>query len=155
MPSSQISFPVISKKGIELPLVVPGNGDYPIYAITDGTSKRGYKTLSITGSTVTLSANGALLNSFVSDAAYKIPISAAGSVAWSMPDNLPTADTVVTLKKNGTDIGTITYNAGFATYTYVFTAEVSFNTADVLSFVMQATADATWIGGWTIYGIYL
>ena len=155
MPSNQNAFPVISEKGIELSLLVPESGDYPLYAMADGTTNRAFNTLSITGSTITLSADGALLNSFVSDAPYRIPINAAGSVAWSMPDNLPTVDTVITIKKGNTSIGTITYHAGFGTFTYAFAVEVSFNTVDVLSFVMQTPADATWIGGWTIKGIYL
>jgi hypothetical protein len=41
MPNNQNEFPVVSQKGNERPIITPSTGDYPLYALADGTTARG------------------------------------------------------------------------------------------------------------------
>ena len=62
-------------------------------------------------------------------------------------DVAPTGAIVVTLKKNGTTIGTINFAASSTIPTFTFTTAQSFNgTTDELTFTAPAVADATFAG---------
>lgn len=72
-----------------------------------------------------------------------LPVGLVGSI-FTLTVN-PTATTVWTLKKNGTPIGTITFNtSGIPTISFV--NAISFAPIDQLTIVAQATADATAAG---------
>lgn len=73
--------------------------------------------------------------------------------AFTLPQNLTfslasatanaTASTTITLKKNGSSIGTIVFALGASTGTFTFSAAVSFAVGDVFTIEGPATADAT------------
>lgn len=74
------------------------------------------------------------------------PVGLSGSQARC--DIAPTADTVLTMKKQTTGgvvstIGTITFLAGVKTGTFSFTSAVTFASGEVLNVVNQAVHDAT------------
>lgn len=71
-----------------------------------------------------------------------LPASLTGSQGKSVAAN-PSADYVVTLYKNGSSIGTVTFNNGASTVSFSFASQVSFAEGDVISAVGQATADGT------------
>lgn len=81
-----------------------------------------------------------LLASITAVRAFSFAANFAGSVASC--GVAPTASTSVSITKNGTAIGTITFAAGATTATFTGSA-VSFAIGDVLGFLGAATADAT------------
>jgi len=70
-----------------------------------------------------------------------------GSLASVDPAYAATAETVLTIKKNGTDVGTITFAAAGSTGVFDSSATpVVYSAGDYLIVVNQATADATLAG---------
>lgn len=81
------------------------------------------------------------------------PADFAGSVCKSLV--AATAITVIDIQRNGSDVGTITFQAASNVGVFSSTgAEVVFAAGDMLSFVNQATADATLASiGTSLYGV--
>lgn len=73
--------------------------------------------------------------------ALTLPADAAGSLANA--DVAATADTDITVAKNGTSIGTVRFTAAGTTGSFIGVAVTSFVAGDRLSFVFPATADMT------------
>lgn len=73
--------------------------------------------------------------------AFTLPQNLAGSYAAA--SIAATASTTVTLKKNGTSIGTIVWAIAGTNATFTFAADVSFAVGDLLEIDGPATADAT------------
>jgi hypothetical protein len=69
----------------------------------------------------------------------------AGSSKFSAMANA-TAQTVFSIEKNGTAVGTVTYAAASKTGVVNFTAATSFAIGDVISLVAPATPDTTLVG---------
>lgn len=66
----------------------------------------------------------------------------------------PTGSVTITLKQNGTSIGTLNIAASATTMTFSLAAQVVLNPGDILDFVFQGTPDATLAGlWWTIAGV--
>lgn len=73
--------------------------------------------------------------------AFTLPLGLSG--AYFLAGAAATASTVVTLKKNGTSIGTLTWAIAGTVPTVAFTGAVSFAGGDTFSVHGPATADAT------------
>jgi hypothetical protein len=71
----------------------------------------------------------------------KLSSGLAGSRAKSI--GAATASTVLNIKKNGTNVGTITFAASGSTGTFAMATATSFTGGDILTIVGPATADAT------------
>lgn len=79
-----------------------------------------------------------------------LPSGLTGSVGGCKVN--PTAVATVTIKRNGSSIGTINISTG-GVVTFTFSSAVTLNPNDILDFVFQATADSTLAGlWWTIAG---
>lgn len=72
---------------------------------------------------------------------FNLPANLTGSIAKC--DTAATAAQILTLKKNGSSIGTINFAGAATTGTFTFVSQVSFAAGDVLTVVNQTTADAT------------
>lgn len=72
---------------------------------------------------------------------FTLPINLAGSFVSATV--AATASTTITLKKNGTSIGTAVFGIGSPTATLTFTVAVSFAITDILTIEGPAVADAT------------
>lgn len=82
---------------------------------------------------------------------FTIPAGGAGTFAKALV--AATGSTVLSLKKNGTSIGTITFEAGATTGTVAVAADAVFVPGDVLSMTGPLSADATLANiGFTISG---
>lgn len=82
------------------------------------------------------------------------PANFTGSVSKALV--AATATTVITIQKNGSSVGSITFAAAGTTGVFASSggASVSFAAGDMLSFVNQATADATLASiGTSLYGV--
>lgn len=88
--------------------------------------------------------NNAIVAQFVALRAMGFPINAAGSKAVLAV--AATASTVLTVKKNGTTIGTITFGVSGTIGTFAFAALTELAAGDVLTVANQASADATAAG---------
>ena len=88
--------------------------------------------------------NSALVGQFVATRAMGFPINAAGSKAVLAV--AATASTVLTVKKNGSTIGTITFGISGTTGTFAFAALTELAIGDILTVLNQASADATAAG---------
>lgn len=88
--------------------------------------------------------NSALVAQFVATRAMGFPINATGSKA--VLAIAATASTVLTVKKNGTTIGTITFGVSGTTGTFAFAAATELAAGDILSVLNQSSADATAAG---------
>jgi hypothetical protein len=65
----------------------------------------------------------------------------------------PTGSIVITIKQNGTSIGSLNIAASATTMTFTFSAAVTLNPGDILDFVMQASPDSTLAGVfWSVAG---
>lgn len=65
----------------------------------------------------------------------------------------PTGTITITIKQNGTSIGTMSIAAGATTMTFSLAANTTLNPNDIISFVFQGTTDTTLAGlFWTIAG---
>lgn len=73
-----------------------------------------------------------------------LPQSLTGSYCSSIVG--ATAATTLTIAKNGTSIGTISFAASANTATFSFASAVTFNAGDLLTIANQATADQTLSG---------
>jgi len=90
-------------------------------------------------------ANAAVIWQWVATRAMKIPSGTVGSQASAVV--APTASTVLTVKKNGTTIGTITYASVTGSFTGTWAgADTTFVAGDLITVHNQATADATLAG---------
>lgn len=85
-------------------------------------------------------ANAVVLN-FVAARSFTIPAGMVGSRAKSTVN--ATATTVFTIKKNGANVGTLTFAAANSTGVFAMATQTSFVEGDVLSMSAPATADAT------------
>jgi hypothetical protein len=88
--------------------------------------------------------SSALVAQFVATRAMGFPINAAGSKAVLAV--AATASTVLTVKKNGTSVGTITFGASGTTGTFAFAALTELAAGDILTVSNQSGADATAAG---------
>jgi hypothetical protein len=88
--------------------------------------------------------NSALVAQFVASRAMGFPINATGSKAALAV--AATASTVLTVKKNGTSIGTITFGASGTTGTFAFAAATELASGDILTVNGPSSADATAAG---------
>jgi hypothetical protein len=88
--------------------------------------------------------NSAVVAQFVAARAMGFPINAVGSKAVLAV--AATASTVLTVKKNGTTIGTITFGASGTTGTFAFAAATELAAGDILTVVNQSSADSTAAG---------
>lgn len=73
--------------------------------------------------------------------AIKLPASLTGSQAGA--NTAPTSNWTMTLKKNGSSIGTIQFAAGTGAVTITFASLVSFAIGDTFQITGQSVADAT------------
>lgn len=87
-----------------------------------------------------------VIASLIFKTAITFPANFAGSVAKLLPGILATASTVLTIKKNGTSVGTITFAAGAGVGTWSTSGAVSFAVDDDMTLVAPATPDATFAG---------
>lgn len=79
------------------------------------------------------------------------PVSLTGSVGGCLVN--PTSAATITINKNGSSVGTINISTG-GVMTFTFTLATTFAASDVISFVNQASADATLAGVYfTISGV--
>ena len=85
-------------------------------------------------------ASSSLLR-LVAPRAISLPQNLTGSIAKS--GTAATGSTVFTLKKNGTQIGTMTFAASGSTATFSFASAVSVAIGDIIDMVAPATQDAT------------
>jgi hypothetical protein len=97
--------------------------------------------LSISISITGLMVNSEILLQYLFPYAAKFTAGLSGSFAKA--NTAATGSTVVTMKKNGTAIGTVTWSASATSGTFAFTADVSFVAGDVLQLVAPMTADGT------------
>lgn len=102
------------------------------------TGPQPYDIVTFTPGTLTASQ---LMNRHVFARAVTLPISLTGSYASSTVT--ATATTTITLKKNGSSIGSIAFAGGASTGTFTFSAAVSFVAGDVLTVEAPGSADAT------------
>ena len=77
----------------------------------------------------------------VAPRAFSLPQNLTGSIAKS--GTAATGSTIFTLKKNGTQIGTMTFAASGSTATFSFASAVSVAIGDIIDMVAPATQDAT------------
>lgn len=84
--------------------------------------------------------DGQLLYSTKSQRAWSLPINLTGSFATGT--DAATAATTVTLKKNGSSIGSVVWGTGDTDATFTFASAVSFAVGDVFT-IEITTADAT------------
>jgi len=86
-------------------------------------------------------ANAALLARVVIPRVVTFPASLTGSYASATV--AATASTVLTIKNNGSSVGTITFAASGTTGTFTFASPVVTAAGDIITVENQATADAT------------
>lgn len=87
---------------------------------------------------------GALVNSEtlsleVAAQPYRVPVAAAGSRAYAA--TAPSASTVLSVRKNGVEFGTITFASGSNAGTFAVATATSFVAGDVLSIVAPAAVN--------------
>jgi hypothetical protein len=73
--------------------------------------------------------------------AFTLPANLAGSIAKA--GTAATASTVFIIKKNGSQIGTMTFAAGGSTASFSLASQVSVAVGDIIDMVAPATQDAT------------
>ena len=86
--------------------------------------------------------NSAIILRFVAVRAFTIAANFTGSVAKCAA--APTATTTLTIKKNGTSIGTVSFAGAATSGTFSTQAASTFASGDILTVENQATADTTW-----------
>ena len=77
----------------------------------------------------------------VAPRAFSLPQNLTGSIAKA--GTAATASTVFAIKKNGTQIGTMTFAASGSTASFSFASAVSVAIGDIIDMVAPATQDAT------------
>jgi len=75
---------------------------------------------------------------------FVLPQNCVGSIATLAVE--ATASTVFKIKKNGAQIGTMTFAAGGSNATFSLSSDTTFNTGDIISVQAPASADATAAG---------
>lgn len=88
--------------------------------------------------------DGSLLHAFLPSETVSFPSGLAGSRARASV--AATAIAVISIQKNGVEVGTLTFGAGATVGEFAAAADFTVGAADELSFVNQATADATLAG---------
>lgn len=83
----------------------------------------------------------AVVGRFIAVRAYKLAAAFAGAYAKS--GVAATASTILLVKKNGTQVGTVTFAAAGTTGTFAAATETSFAVGDVLTVTAPASQDAT------------
>lgn len=78
---------------------------------------------------------------FIAPRAFKILAALAGSIGKASVN--PTAQVVLSVRKNGTEFGTVTFAAGSGTPTFAAAADTSFAIGDIFTVVAPATQDGT------------
>ena len=91
-----------------------------------------------------LSTAGALLAEIVLARPVDFPAASAGSTGYARI--AATAETVLDVQKNGSNIGTVTFAAAGATPTFALASPTSFAAGDRLGIVNEDPADATLAG---------
>ena len=86
-------------------------------------------------------ANGATIFYLPIVRALTLPVNLGGSSAKSRV--VTTASTTYIIKKNGSQIGTMTFGVGASTATFSFLNPINFTPGDILQIDAPATADAT------------
>lgn len=89
-------------------------------------------------------ASGQLIAKTHSPVKMDIPMDAAASFATS--EQAPDADYVITIRKNGTSVGTIRFLSGTTTGAIQLNATIALVAGDALSFVAPADVDENFIG---------
>lgn len=74
---------------------------------------------------------------------FTLPQNLTGSLYTA--SDIPTAQVIVTINKNGSAIGTMTVAGSGSTASFVMTSATSFIATDILKFIFP-TQDATWAG---------
>ena len=78
---------------------------------------------------------------FVAPRAFSLPASLSGSLGSAGTN--ATSSVTYSIKKNGTEIGTMQWAGAAAAATFTFASEVSFAVGDVLSVTAPGTVDST------------
>lgn len=86
-------------------------------------------------------SNSAIVTRFVAVRGYRIPVSMAGSIAKT--STLASSSTVLSVQKNGSQFGTITFPASNANGTFSAASLTTFLVGDIFTITAQATADST------------
>lgn len=94
----------------------------------------------IAGQVLGKPADAAVVCRFVANRAFTLPTNLSGSSCKA--STASTASAALTIKKNGTSVGTINFSSGNNTGSFTFT-QTSFAAGDILTVENQATADAT------------
>lgn len=106
----------------------------------------------ISGAVLAMPAASAVVTRFVSVRTFTIPAGMTGSRAATATP--ATASTVLSVQKNGTQFGTITFAAGATTGTFAAASQTSFAAGDLITVVAPATPDATFNdAAFTIVGV--
>lgn len=108
----------------------------------------------ICGGSAGVPPDNLIMLNFVTSRDYRLPQDLTGSYVKAQV--ACTVAVALTLKKNGTTIGTVNVLAGQTNGTFVFAADVDFVAGDVLTLHNQATADETYADiGYNFQGILL
>jgi hypothetical protein len=99
------------------------------------------KEYDIAGSIIGKPDANAVVMQFVANRAFTLPAGFTGSVARA--STVGTGSTVLTVRKNTTTVGTITFAASATVGTFVAASGSSFAVGDVLSVVAPAAIDST------------
>lgn len=83
----------------------------------------------------------AVMGRFVATEAVTFPASLTGSQGYA--DTAPTASAAFTVRKNGTNVGTITFAAATKTATFTAASAITLAAGDRLDVIAPASADAT------------
>jgi len=95
----------------------------------------------IAGSILSKPTASAIVMRFVSVRAFTLPTNFAGSRA--VASTVPTGTTVFVVRKNGTQVGTLTFSANNEPGVFASTAPVTYEPGAVMAIVAPATPDAT------------
>jgi len=95
----------------------------------------------IAGSTLSQPTNAAVLMRFSVNRAIVMPAGLTNSYAESTV--AATGSTVYSIKKNGSEVGTMTFAASGTIATFAMASQTSFAIGDILTVVAPASADAT------------
>ncbi len=82
-----------------------------------------------------------LMVQFIAPQRFVLPINLTDSYAESA--TAATAETILTIAKNGSSVGTITFPIAGTTGVFVFSSSVTLDAGDLLTITNQVTADAT------------
>jgi hypothetical protein len=100
-----------------------------------------YNFYDASGSILGKPTDGAVVWRFITPRAFTLPAGLTGSQAYASTNS--TGAQVLSIKKNGVEVGTMNWSAGNGTGSFTFASSQSFAAGDILTVVNQATADAT------------